>query len=73
MKLDANGNFIHHGSFQEWTNKGDLVATGSYQEGLRQGAWIRVCQAKDSKLLKPIPMPNASFRCSRRSSLNRDR
>ncbi len=61
MKLDANGNFIHHGSYQEWTNKGDLVATGSYQDGLRQGAWIRVCQAKDSKLFETYPYSKCKF------------
>lgn len=55
VTLDADGNFVTHGMFTEWNEKGDLVQTGTYKNGKRDGAWIKICQATQSKLFDSFP------------------
>jgi antitoxin component YwqK of YwqJK toxin-antitoxin module len=55
VALDANGDFKNHGRYQEWTVNGDLVSTGSFEMGLRQGPWIKMCRTQDAKLFETYP------------------
>ena len=55
VALDANGDFQNHGTYQEWTVNGDIVSTGSFEMGLRQGPWIKMCRTADAKLFETYP------------------
>ena len=55
VTLDASGNFVTHGMFTEWNEKGELVQTGTYKNGKREGAWIKICQASQAKLFDSFP------------------
>lgn len=55
VALDQEGNFVNHGDYQEWNEAGDLVVTGKYEMGKKQGSWVRICQAKESKLFQSYP------------------
>jgi antitoxin component YwqK of YwqJK toxin-antitoxin module len=52
---DANGNFVNHGSWKQWSQQGELIAEGHYQNGVRDGIWRRVLQAKESPLFATPP------------------
>ena len=53
--LDRAGNFVNHGNYEEWNQSGDVVCTGNFEMGERQGPWIRFHQAKESKLFSTQP------------------
>lgn len=53
--LDAEGNYINHGDYQERNEAGDLIVTGSYHHGLQDGPWLRFCDARDSDLFSKEP------------------
>ncbi len=55
VTMDAEGNFQNHGDYQEWNSKGDLVASGRFAMGLREGIWIRVWQPGEAKLFETYP------------------
>lgn len=55
VTLDSDQNYVNHGNFTEWTAKGDIVASGTYEMGKRQGAWIKFQQAKDAALFSTQP------------------
>ena len=38
---DNHGNYINHGSWKMWDERGTLVAQGQYHEGQRTGLWNR--------------------------------
>src|SRR5262245_30634896 len=38
---DAQGNYINHGTWKMWDQKGNVVAQGQYDRGNRTGEWIR--------------------------------
>lgn len=50
--LDKDGNFVNHGMFTEWNEKGELVQTGTYKNGERDGAWIKIFTSAQSKLFE---------------------
>ncbi len=41
MTQDARGNYLNHGSWKMWDQRGNLVAQGQYEYGNRTGTWIR--------------------------------
>ena len=55
VKLDANGNYVNHGEYQEFGPTGDLVVSGEYRMGQQHGLWIRICATKQSKLFESEP------------------
>ena len=55
VTLDADQNYVNHGNYTEWSPKGDIVASGSYEMGKRQGAWIKFYQTKDAALFGTQP------------------
>lgn len=38
---DAEGNYVNHGKWTEWDDKGNKLATGQYHYGKQNGAWTR--------------------------------
>lgn len=38
---DASGNYVNHGTWKKWDERGRLVAQGTYAQGKRHGEWIR--------------------------------
>ena len=38
---DAAGNYLNHGPWKMWDERGNLVAQGDYEHGNRTGAWVR--------------------------------
>jgi antitoxin component YwqK of YwqJK toxin-antitoxin module len=38
---DAQGNYLNHGQWKMWDQRGNLVAQGEYEYGNRTGVWIR--------------------------------
>ena len=55
VALDSEGNYVNHGNYEEWSNNGDVVCTGSFNMGQRQGPWIRFHSQKDAKLFTTQP------------------
>ncbi len=55
VALDSNGNFVNHGDYEEWNQSGDVVCSGTFNMGQRQGPWIRFHQPKESKLFGTQP------------------
>jgi antitoxin component YwqK of YwqJK toxin-antitoxin module len=52
---DASGNYLNHGSWKMWDERGTLVAEGHNFEGLREGMWTRWHAKTDSKLFGEYP------------------
>ncbi len=38
---DEDGNYSNHGGWTQWDDKGQIVGTGEYVNGKRQGKWVR--------------------------------
>ncbi len=57
---DEAGNYILHGEWKMWDEKGNLMASGRYKDNQRHGSWVRRNSAKDSKLFSQLPFK--SFR-----------
>lgn len=55
MKQDEAGNYIRHGEWKMWDQKGNLVAEGTYKENERHGQWTRWYAANDAKLFSQAP------------------
>ncbi len=72
MKLDANGNFIHHGSFKSGPTKETWLPPEAIKKD-KGRCWIRVCQAKESKLFETYPYAKFKFPLQSSVDLNRDR
>lgn len=53
--LDPQGNYVNHGDYKEMNVAGEVICSGRYSMGARQGTWTRECQAKDSKLFEAYP------------------
>lgn len=47
---DAAGNYINHGLWTYWDEKGNLLVRGEYDHGTREGKWMRWYGANDGKL-----------------------
>ncbi len=55
VALDAEGNFVNHGRYQEWTRDGDLLMTGDYEMGQRVGMWVRIHTFQEGGIFKSAP------------------
>ena len=55
VKLDAEGNYVNHGDYRELSEKGELLVTGSYEQGKRVGVWAKFLSGTESPLLKTYP------------------
>lgn len=52
---DALGNYLNHGVWKMWDERGGLMAEGRNTEGLRQGVWNRWHARNDSNLFAQYP------------------
>jgi antitoxin component YwqK of YwqJK toxin-antitoxin module len=52
---DAQGNYINHGSWKMWDERGTLVAEGRFKNGERDGVWNRWYRGNEADLLTKIP------------------
>ncbi len=53
---DARGNYLNHGPWKTWDERGNLVAQGQYEYGNRTGVWIRWYRSvSDANLLSKLP------------------
>ena len=41
QKLQADGQWINHGSYSEWNEDGQLVLTGQFRMGKKWGRWTQ--------------------------------
>ncbi len=55
VALDSDGNYVNHGTYEEWSQNGDVVCTGTFSMGQRQGPWIRFHNPHDAKLFTTQP------------------
>ena len=55
MVQDAQGNFVLHGMWRGFDEKGRLVIEGQYDRGQRSGAWRRFYMAGEVQLLTTVP------------------
>ncbi len=53
---DAQGNYLNHGSWKMWDERGDVIAQGQYEYGNRTGEWIRwYRRVADANILAKLP------------------
>jgi antitoxin component YwqK of YwqJK toxin-antitoxin module len=53
---DAQGNYINHGPWKMWDERGNLMAQGQYEYGNRTGVWIRWYRSvQEANLLSKAP------------------
>jgi antitoxin component YwqK of YwqJK toxin-antitoxin module len=53
---DAAGNYLNHGSWKMWDQRGNLVAQGQYRYGDRTGTWVRWYRSvKEAPLMGTTP------------------
>lgn len=55
VALDAEGNYVNHGEYQEWTQGGELKVHGRYEMGVQDGVWVRICESREAKLFESEP------------------
>lgn len=56
VRQDAQGNYINHGSWKIWNQRGNLVAQGQYEMGNRTGTWVRWYRSvSDANILSKSP------------------
>jgi antitoxin component YwqK of YwqJK toxin-antitoxin module len=56
VRQDAADNYINHGTWKMWDERGNLVAQGQFVNGQRDGVWIRWYRTPaESGLLSKIP------------------
>lgn len=53
--LDADGNYVNHGSFSQWNAEGQKIVSGQFVLGIRQGVWSKTCLTEDSPLFAAYP------------------
>jgi antitoxin component YwqK of YwqJK toxin-antitoxin module len=56
---DDEGNYVNHGSWKMWDERGNLVAEGRYDLGARTGRWTRWHRRDDSPLFNVLPFSQA--------------
>ncbi len=59
VALDAEGNYITHGKYQEWNEKGQPVVIGQYAQGKREGHWLQFIYKPTTGIL--LSMPYSEF------------
>jgi antitoxin component YwqK of YwqJK toxin-antitoxin module len=53
---DAQSNYVNHGEWKMWDERGNLVAQGEYQNGDRVGTWVRWYRnVTEADLLTKVP------------------
>ncbi|HWB10882.1 MAG TPA: toxin-antitoxin system YwqK family antitoxin [Pirellulales bacterium] len=52
---DADGNYINHGSWKMFDERGTIIAEGYYRNGERDGTWNRWYRAKEADLFAKAP------------------
>lgn len=52
---DEQGNYVNHGSWKMWDERGNLVAEGRYEMGAKTGRWTRWHRRGDSPLFNTLP------------------
>jgi antitoxin component YwqK of YwqJK toxin-antitoxin module len=53
---DAQGNYLNHGTWKNWDERGNLIAQGQYEYGNRTGVWIRWYRSvQDANILAKLP------------------
>jgi antitoxin component YwqK of YwqJK toxin-antitoxin module len=53
---DAQGNYLNHGTWKNWDERGNLIAQGQYEYGNRTGVWIRWYRnVQDASILGKLP------------------
>lgn len=55
VTLDSDGNYVNHGSYQQWNEYGESILNGQFQMGQKEGQWNRICQLQESKLFEKEP------------------
>ncbi|MBX3413943.1 MAG: hypothetical protein KF708_14730 [Pirellulales bacterium] len=52
---DKDGNYLNHGPWKMWDEKGTLLAEGEYTNGQREGVWNRWYRAGEAELFGQAP------------------
>lgn len=52
---DTDGNYVNQGKFQEFNANGEVIISGQFEKGRRQGPWVRTLAANDSTLFQSYP------------------
>jgi len=55
VTLDADGNYVNHGTWKMWDLEGKPTAEGHYNMGQRTGLWTRWYNRNDSSMLREHP------------------
>lgn len=55
MTLDTEGNYIRHGQWTMYSERGEGIAEGTYRNNLRHGDWMRVYNTGDAQLFSTSP------------------
>ena len=55
VTLDADGNYVNHGVWKQFSQTGDVIAEGQYNFGQRIGMWTRWVGRNDAELLGDLP------------------
>jgi len=55
VRQDANGNYVNHGVWKMWDQRGNVIAEGQFQDGERDGTWNRWYRAAEVDLIKTMP------------------
>ena len=53
--LDADKNYVNHGSWKMFATNGEIIAEGQYEMGKRIGVWTRYVNRGDSPVLNEHP------------------
>ena len=55
VTLDVEGNYIRHGKWTEWDERGMKIAHGSYVDNRRHGEWVRLHSGREIALFREAP------------------
>jgi antitoxin component YwqK of YwqJK toxin-antitoxin module len=55
VTLDSEGNYVNHGAWKQYSQKGDVIAEGTYNFGLRAGMWTRWIGQNEKNVLHDAP------------------
>lgn len=55
VMLNEEGDFVNDGQYRQWNEKGELVLSGTYNRGKKDGVWMQIIAAGDSKLMQSLP------------------
>lgn len=56
---DQEGNYVNHGSWKQWDERGNLIAEGRYDMGARTGRWTKWHNRDSSDLFATVPFSQA--------------